>query len=130
MHKTDLIWGGTANFWGGMCPPRPALGDATDYTISEMSGIRLSTVATITKEISEAIIEILWEESTTKYMPLSEDDFRQKILDMEEMWQFPCCWAAIDGCHIPLKCPPGGMESCKGYHNFKNFYFYCIDGHS
>ena len=30
MHKTDLIWGGTANFWGGMCPPRPPLGDATD----------------------------------------------------------------------------------------------------
>ena len=33
MHKTDLIWGGTwggtANFWGGMCPPRSPLGDAT-----------------------------------------------------------------------------------------------------
>ena len=29
MHKTDLIWGGTwggtANFWGGMCPPGPPL---------------------------------------------------------------------------------------------------------
>ena len=41
---------------------------------------------------------------------------------MEEMWQFPCCLSAIDGCHIPLKCPPGGLESCKEYHNFKNFY--------
>ena len=33
MHKTDLswggTWGGTANFLGGMCPPRPPLGDAT-----------------------------------------------------------------------------------------------------
>ena len=38
------------------------------------------------------------------------------------MWQFPCCWGAIDGCHIPLKCPPGGLESCKEYHSFKNFY--------
>ncbi|XP_067034836.1 uncharacterized protein [Acropora muricata] len=41
---------------------------------------------------------------------------------MEEFWQFPCCWAAIDGCHIPMKCPPGGQEACKEYHNFKNFY--------
>ena len=41
---------------------------------------------------------------------------------MEEFWQFPCCWTALDGCHIPMKCPPGGLQSCKEYHNFKNFY--------
>ena len=41
---------------------------------------------------------------------------------MEELWQFPCCWAAIDGCHNPTKCHPGGLESCKEFHNFKNFY--------
>lgn len=41
---------------------------------------------------------------------------------MEEFWQFPCCRAAIDGCHIPMKCPPGGLEACKEYHNLKNFY--------
>ena len=32
MHKTDLIWGGTANFWGGHVPPQAPqapLGDAT-----------------------------------------------------------------------------------------------------
>ena len=92
------------------------------YTIAELCGLRLSTVATITREVSEAIVEALWKDSVSKYMPNSEDAFRNKILDMEEMWQFPCCWAAIDGCHIPLKCPPGGMEACKEYHNFKNFY--------
>ena len=42
--------------------------------------------------------------------------------DMEEMWQFPCRWSAIDGCHISLKCLPGGLEYCKEYHNFRNFY--------
>eukprot|EP00794_Sanderia_malayensis_P005742 gene5742-biopygen4655 len=41
---------------------------------------------------------------------------------MEEFWQFPCSWAAVDGCHIPIKCPPGGQSSRKEYHNFKNFY--------
>ena len=92
------------------------------YTIAEMSGIGLSTVSTITKEVSQAIIDLLWEESVTQYMPHSEFEFIDKMVEMEQMWQFPCCWGAIDGCHIPLKCPPGGLESCKEYHNFKNFY--------
>ena len=39
---------------------------------------------------------------------------------MEELWQFPRCWAAINACHIPIKCPPGGLQSCKEFHNFKN----------
>ena len=26
-----------------------------------------------------------------------------------------------DGCHIPIKCPPGGLEASKEYHDFKNF---------
>ena len=48
--------------------------------------------------------------------------FRNRMVDMEELWQFPCCWAAVDGCHIPIKCAPGGLESCKEFYNFKNFY--------
>ena len=55
-------------------------------------------------------------------MPVTIEDFQEKILDMEELWQFPFSWAAVDGCHIPIKRPPGGQESCKEYHNFKNFY--------
>ena len=99
------------------------LGRGTYYhTISELCGLGVSTCATITREVCEAIVEVLWEESVNKYMPHSEEEFRNKVVGMEEMWQFPCCWSAIDGCHIPLKCPPGGLESCKEYHNFKNFY--------
>lgn len=41
---------------------------------------------------------------------------------MEEVWQFPYCWAAIDVWHSPLKCPSEGLEVCKECHNFKNFY--------
>ncbi len=68
------------------------LGRGTYYhTISELCGLGLSTVATITREVSEAIVEVLWEDSINKYMPNSEDTFRNKMLDMEEMWQFPCC---------------------------------------
>ena len=28
----------------------------------------------------------------------------------------------MDGCHILIKCPPGGQESAKEYCNFKNVY--------
>jgi hypothetical protein len=51
------------------------------HTISELRGLGLSTVATITREVSEAIVEVLWDESVNKYMPNSEDTFRNKILD-------------------------------------------------
>ena len=105
------------------------LGRGTNYhTISEQCGLGVSTCATITMEVSEAIVEVLWEESVNKYMPHSDKELRNEVIDMEEMWQFPCCWSAIDGCHIPLKCPPGGLESCKEYHNFKNFYSIVLMG--
>ena len=41
---------------------------------------------------------------------------------MEMLWQFPSCLGAIDGCDIPIQCPPGGLKACKEYHNFKNLY--------
>ena len=50
------------------------------------------------------------------------------IIDMEDRWQFPCCWSAVDGCHISIKCPDGGAEAAKEYHNFKNFYSVILTG--
>ena len=50
------------------------------------------------------------------------------MLDMEELWQFPCCWAAINGFPIPLKCPNGGLAACKEYHNFENLYSIVLMG--
>lgn len=92
------------------------------YSIAEMTGLGVSTICCIASEVANAIVETLWESEVTTYMPKSEIEFYQKISEMEQMWQFPCCWGAIDGCHIPIKCPPGGPKSCKEYHNFKNFY--------
>lgn len=92
------------------------------YTIAEMAGLGVSTVCLIVQEVCQVLVDHLWSESVSCHMPNTQEDFKKKILDMEEFWQFPCCWAAIDGCHIPMKCPPGGLEACKEYHNFKNFY--------
>ena len=107
--------------WLAVCLYRLARGDYY-YTIAEMTGLGVSSVYTIVNDIMKAIVENLWEECVTKHMPKTEEDFKKKMMDMEELWQFPCCWSAIDGCHIPIKCPPGGLQSCKEYHNLKNFY--------
>ena len=49
------------------------LGHGTYYhTLSEMCGLGLSTVATITKEVSEAIVEELWDDCISTYMPSSK----------------------------------------------------------
>ena len=105
----------------GICLYRLGRGDYL-YTIAEMAGIGISTVSLIVSEVCEAIVECMWEDSVNKLMPKTTKDFEEKMLDTEELWQFPFSWASVDGCHIPIKCPPGGKESCKEYHNFKNFY--------
>ena len=92
------------------------------YTISQMTGLGTSTICTIVSEVSQAIVDCLWDQEVASLMPKSEADLCKKMHEMEEAWQFPCCWSAVDGCHIPIKCPAGGLESSKEYHNFKNFY--------
>ncbi len=52
----------------------------------------------------------------------TDNEFKEKILDTEGLWQFPFSWAAVDICHIPIKCPPGGANAGKENHNFKNVY--------
>ena len=105
----------------GLCLYRLGRGDYF-YTIAEMVGLAPCTVSTIVHDVNEAIVSCLWEECVTAYMPVTEEEFKNKMLDMEELWQFPFSWCAVDGCHISMKCPPGGKEACKEYHNFKNFY--------
>ena len=96
----------------GICLYRLGRGDYY-YTISEMSGLGVSTICEIVSDVSRAIINQLWNTCVTKHMPSTEEEFRCKMLDMEELWQFPCCWGAIDGCHISIKCPSGGKNSNK-----------------
>ena len=94
------------------------------FTIAEMFGVGVSTVAAITEDVCEVIINNLWNDSVVNHFPKNEQAFREKMLDMEQMWQFPCCWPAIDGCHISIKFPPGGLESvlyCTTQHMHKSW---------
>jgi hypothetical protein len=92
------------------------------YTIAEMTGYGVSTIRQVVIEVCEAIIERLWKESVSCHFPKTVEEFKEKMLDTEQLWQFPCCWAAVDGCHLPISCPPGREQAKKEYHNFKNFY--------
>ena len=90
------------------------------YTISEMCGIGVSTVFSICQEFCQVLVDHLWNETVSTHVPQTEEEFKQS-LDMEEFWQIPCYWTAIDGCHIPMTCTPGGLLACKEYYTFKNF---------
>ena len=94
-----------------------------------MTGLGNSTVCGIVSEVTKAIINNLWSDQILRHFLRNKEEFRKKILDMEELWQFPCSWAAIDGCHIPLKCPTGGLQANKEYHKIQKFLFNCPNGH-
>ena len=87
-----------------------------------MTGYAVSSVSCLIKEVFQAIVKILWEESVTKLFPRRGEDFRQALINMESEWQFRFAFAAIDGSHLTIKCPPGGSEAMKQYHHFKNFH--------
>ena len=61
----------------------------------------------------------MWDISVDCHFPEGEVQLKEKMLG-----NFPACWSAVDGCHIPMKCPAGGGGggASKEYHNFKNFY--------
>ena len=62
----------------------------------------------------------LWPEAVKRHFPKSDEDFKEKLLDMDAEWQFP--FSDFDGSHLPIKCPNGGQEPMKQYYNFKDFY--------
>ena len=76
-----------------------------NYTIGEMTGYAESTISYITKEVCREIVEVLWENGVTALFPKNEEEFRQALIDMEAEWQFKFAYAAIDGSHLPIKCP-------------------------
>ena len=82
----------------------------------------VSTVCEIVNEVSSAIVNNLWMDSVFSHFRKDTEPFKQCMEEMESGWQFPCCFGALDGCHMPVKCPDDGLEACKEYHNFKNFY--------
>ena len=65
---------------------------------------------------------MLVERSCGYNMPKDLYSLREIMETFDQEWQFQCCFGAVNGCHIPIKCPKGGAENAKEYHNFTNFY--------
>ena len=85
-----------------------------------MAGVTQSKVCRIVIDVSELITEMLWEEHVENFFP--KHCVKTAMVDMESEWQFPFVFSAIDGSHLPIKCPKEGSEAMKQYYSCKNFY--------
>ena len=72
------------------------------YTVAELFGLGVTTVHQFIEEVCEAIVRNMWKRSVQAHFPMTRDNFMEKMVDMAALWQFPCCWGAIDGCHISI----------------------------
>ena len=104
-----------------VCLYRLARGDYL-HTIAELTGLGTSTVCDIVREVSGVLVNRLWHNFVVKNFPNNSEKLKEVMAAFEEKWQYPSCIGAVDGCHLPIKCPRGGQESAKEYHNFKNFF--------
>ena len=98
------------------------------HTVADMTGVGESTVCIIVREVTEAIVDHLWTDVVESHFPHDKEMLYEKVKEKEQEWQFPYAYAAVDGCHIPIKCPSGGQEAAKEYHNFKNLYSIVLMG--
>ena len=87
-----------------------------------MTGVGESTVICIVNKVSQATAENLWTKFVSNLFPKYQGDFSNMIGVVDSEWQFPFAFSAIDGSHLPMKCPPGCPKAMKQYYNFKNFY--------
>lgn len=92
------------------------------YTRAKMVGLGISTVREIVTQVCELIVDCIWQKCVIKHMPPIEQDLKIRWRKWMTGGSFLSVEIAIDGCHILIKCPPGGAASCKEYHNFKNCY--------
>ena len=62
-----------------------------DYfcTTLEMMGVGLSTVSAICTEVNSILEERFWLPSVQDLFAVTENNFREMIVEMEDLWQFP-----------------------------------------
>ena len=102
--------------------PEFRLGFCLYYTISELRGLVPCTFSTLVNEVNEAIVSCLWKKCVASHLPATDDAFIKKVLDLEEHWEFPFSWCAVDGYHIPIKCPLVDKKPAASITICKNFY--------
>ena len=58
------------------------------YNIAEMTGSGVSTVCTIVLEVCEVFVRNMWYSSVGRHVPNTEADFKNGMMDFEQLWQF------------------------------------------
>lgn len=69
-----------------------------------MTAIKVATACNITMEVCQAV--------GNKFLS-TPDKFKEYALDMEELWQFPLAFFALNSCHIPIRMLCCGAEAAK-----------------
>ena len=93
-----------------------------------MTGYGVAIVCSTVVEVSKSVVTNPWGEALAEHFPKTEAQFKDKLEEMDVQWQFSCAFAAVDGCHLPIKCPSGGADAAKEYHNLKIFYLVVLMG--
>ncbi|XP_053685936.1 uncharacterized protein LOC128735480 [Sabethes cyaneus] len=79
--------------------------------------IGVSTARSIIHEVCST----LWEELVDDYLPeLDADQWKQKAIEFNDLWDMPNCCGAVDGKHINIECPPNSGSlffNYKGHHS-------------
>ena len=80
------------------------------YTIAEMAEIGVATVSTVVDEVCEAIVKNMWAISVDRHFPEGELQLKEKMLDMDKIWQFArllvgCRWLSYPN---EMSCGGGG----------------------
>ena len=79
---------------------------------------------TVAEIVHETVVAI-WEELQPLHMPVpSEENLRSVAEDFFSIWNFLNCVGAIDGKHVPIRCP---SNSGSMFFNYKKILL-CLSG--
>ena len=109
----------------GICSYRSGRGDYY-YTTFQSTGFGVSTVLTIVQDVSQAIITNMWSQCITHHFPQDSDQFKEKMLDFEELWQLQYCWLLLMG--ITYQSNALKVVVKKGILQLQKFLLSCTDG--
>ena len=91
-------------------------------TIAHLFGVAKSTAWQVVNEVCSAVVRKLFR----RYVCVpSGDNLSEIIQGFAEIWGFPQCVEAIDGCHIPIQAP---QECPKDYYNRKGHHSILLQG--
>lgn len=92
-------------------------GNCDFWSIADLYGIGKSTVGQLLYEFCDAVLDHYYQEIIK--FPDTENERLDISRGFMHRWQFPDCFGAMDGTHIPILAPPHYPDD---YYNYKSFH--------